>query len=211
MTEDKKDLEIATFRFGIISEFVTGVRLTYGEKEKLIKDKVGRSYNIPYSNRRTISKSSIISWVNNYKKAGYQLLGLFPINRKDKGKYKKLDPTLRLAIKDLKNENSRYTVPTIIRKLRHNKIIKMDETVNHSSVYRYLKNERINSVNKEAADRRRFEAEFPNGIWQSDVMHGPQARINGINKKVYLIAIMDDHSRLITHAEFYPAESGAIQ
>jgi hypothetical protein len=34
--QNEKKLKIATFRFGLISEFVTGVRLNYGEKESLI-------------------------------------------------------------------------------------------------------------------------------------------------------------------------------
>ena len=40
--EEKKqrDLEIATFRFGVISEFVTGVQLEYGDKDRLIEDKI---------------------------------------------------------------------------------------------------------------------------------------------------------------------------
>ena len=34
MSNEQK-MEIATFRFGIISDFVTGTELSYGEKEKL--------------------------------------------------------------------------------------------------------------------------------------------------------------------------------
>ncbi len=62
---------------------------------------------------------------------------------------------------------------------------------------------------KEASpkDRRRFEAELPNDIWQSDVMHGPSLLVSGRKKKTYLIAFIDDHSRLIPHAEFYLSEN----
>lgn len=49
MTEDEKNLEIAAFRFGIISEFVKGARMDYGEKEKLIVEKISRQYRIPNS------------------------------------------------------------------------------------------------------------------------------------------------------------------
>jgi hypothetical protein len=34
-------------------------------------------------------------------------------------------------------------------------------------------------------------------------MHGPYVKVDGKSKKAYLIAIIDDHSRLIIHAEFY--------
>lgn len=207
MTEDDKKMQIATFRFGVIADFVTGLKLSYGEKEKLIKEKTERSYLIPYSDHSAISRSTIVSWINCYKKSGYRLEGLAPKTRKDKGKYRKLDATLRLAITEVKKEHGRLTVPALIKKLRHKKLISMDEHVNLSSVYRFLKQEDLTSLNKEAPDRRHFEAELPNEIWQSDILHGPQARVNGVNKKMYLCAIMDDHSRLIVHAEFYESET----
>ena len=175
MTEDDKKMQIATFRFGVIAEFVTGVKLSYGEKEKLIKDKTDRRYEIPFSDHSAISRSTIMSWINCYKKSGYRLEGLVPKTRKDKGKYRKLDVTLRLAIIEAKKENSRLTVPALIKKLRHKKLISMEEWVNLSSVYRFLKQENLSSLNKDATDRRHFEAELANEIWQSDILHGPQA------------------------------------
>jgi hypothetical protein len=38
-------------------------------------------------------------------------------------------------------------------------------------------------------------------------MHGPKLRVGNTLKKTYLIAFIDDHSRLIPHGEFYPSES----
>ncbi len=59
-------------------------------------------------------------------------------------------------------------------------------------------------------DRRKYEAQLPNDIWQSDVMHGPRVHIDGKNRKSYLIAFLDDHSRLITHGYFYTSESTKV-
>jgi transposase InsO family protein len=64
---------------------------------------------------------------------------------------------------------------------------------------------RVNSHHPE--DRRKFEAELPNDLWQSDVMHGPLITSGGKTKKSYLIALLDDPSRLIAHGEFYLSES----
>ena len=38
MLNDKNDLpmKVATFRFGVIADFVTGTRLGYGDKERVI-------------------------------------------------------------------------------------------------------------------------------------------------------------------------------
>jgi hypothetical protein len=56
-------------------------------------------------------------------------------------------------------------------------------------------------------DRRKFEAELPNDLWQSDCMHGPSVLHDDKRRKAYLLAFIDDHSRLIPHAEFYLSES----
>ncbi|VEN74065.1 conserved hypothetical protein [Candidatus Desulfarcum epimagneticum] len=65
----------------------------------------------------------------------------------------------------------------------------------------------MDMTRKTPEDRRKFEAEMPNDLWQSDVMHGPKVLADGKNKKTYLIAIIDDHSRLIVHAKFYFSEN----
>jgi putative transposase len=52
-------------------------------------------------------------------------------------------------------------------------------------------------------DRRKYEAELPNDIWQSDCMHGPMVDVEGRQRKSYLFAFIDDMSRLICHGEFY--------
>ncbi|CAO0823477.1 hypothetical protein DFAR_3710035 [Desulfarculales bacterium] len=55
-------------------------------------------------------------------------------------------------------------------------------------------------------DRRRFEVELPNDIWQSDAMHGPMLLVGDKRRKTYLFAFIDGMSRLIAHAEFYLPE-----
>jgi len=59
---------------------------------------------------------------------------------------------------------------------------------------------------KNAKTFRRFEAERPNQIWQSDILYGPylpDPNQPEKNKRTYLVAFIDDFSRLVPHAEFY--------
>lgn len=207
MTEDEKKLKIATFRFGLISEFVTGVRLQYGEKEKLIKEKILRGYDVPFSVGDRVARSTLEKWICDYKKAGYRLEGLMPKERADKGKTRALSDHIKLAIKEIRKEEPQIHLPAMLKKLRHKKLIAQDEVLTSSTVHRYLRSEKLNSVNEDAKDKRLFEASHPNEIWQSDVMHGPLVKHDGKMKKSYLIAIIDDHSRLIIHAEFYLSEA----
>jgi transposase InsO family protein len=205
MTEDEKNLEIAAFRFGIISEFVTGSRMDYGEKEKLIVEKISRQYRIPNSTQTSISKSTIKSWITNYRFAGNRINGLMPKARIDKGKYRSLDPSIQMAIQEIKRELPEITGISLITELQHRKYLSIHETVNLSVLYKFLKNENLQKPKLEH-DRRAFEAKLPNEMWQSDVLHGPEAYVAGKKIKSYLIAILDDHSRLAVHAKFFLSE-----
>lgn len=205
MTEEQKK-ELAIFRFGIISEFVTGMELPYGEKEKLLNEKSKRFYSIPFSSKKSIAKSSILCWIRTYNKGGKRIEALYPRPRKDKGKFRKLDENICQEIKNLRTLRPNLTVPMMIKILKQNKVLSMDENIRLPSIYRYLKSENLKKINTGEPDKRKFEAEFPNQVWQGDVMHGPKVRINGVNKKSYLNAFIDDHSRFIIHAEFFADE-----
>jgi transposase InsO family protein len=207
LNDDDQKLQIATFRFGLISEFVTGVRLHYGEKERLIKEKLQREYNIPFSERSTLSRSTLEKWICDYKRAGYRIDGLYPQSRSDKGVSRSLSGSLKIAIKEIKKETPGLKAPALIASLRHKKFIAADEHINMSTLYRYLRTEELTTINENAVDKRHFEALYPNEIWQSDVMHGGLVRVEEKSRKTYLIAIIDDHSRFIVHAEFYLNET----
>jgi hypothetical protein len=46
--------------------------------------------------------------------------------------------------------------------------------------------------------------QYANELWQADTMHGPSLKVNGTWKKTFLIAFIDDASRVITHAPAKP-------
>ena len=202
MKEEEK-IEIAKFRFGIISDFVTGVRFCHGEREKLLREKCARKYTIPFSSRTTVSRGCIALWIAKYRAAGNQLSGLMPLVRIDAGTFRNLDLSVRMSIRELKMENPKWTLGTIVAKLRERYVLGPHEQINQATCYRFLQTLDLESATGANADRRSFEAAYPNAIWQCDVLHGPQVKIEtGALRKSYLIAILDDHSRLITHAQF---------
>src|SRR5699024_9981105 len=43
-------------------------------------------------------------------------------------------------------------------------------------------------------------------LWQADLSHGPYISINGKMKKTFLIAYIDDCSRLVPYAQFFTSE-----
>ena len=205
--EEERKREIATFRFGVISDFVVVHQLERGERERLLKEKAERQWAIPYSRRTRISVSTLASWVRRYERSGRKLESLYPQGRGDIGRSRVLDEEVAQMLINLKKELPRVSVQGLIEELRKRKIIEAWVKVCPTTVYRFLKGQGLLSASQEVPkDRRRFEAELPNDLWQSDMMYGPTVRVEGRQRKTYLFAFLDDMSRLVPHAQFYLSE-----
>jgi putative transposase len=206
MTEDEKK-QVAAFRFGVICELVNGVNLEPGEQERLIRDKCCRKWQIPFSSKTHISRSSILRWMRLYKQSGARLSSLYPKDRRDRGHSRSLDEETALALIELRKQLPKATVGHLIDKMQKRRLVSAGISLAPSNVYRFLhQHELMNPKMTAPTDRRKFEAELPNDLWQSDVMHGPRVELGGKKRKSYLIAILDDHSRLIVHGRFYLTE-----
>ena len=69
MNEQQKQ-QVAIFRFGVISDFVSPTRLGWGERARLIEQKCDRQWQIPFSHRTRLSPPTIRSWIRSYEKSG---------------------------------------------------------------------------------------------------------------------------------------------
>jgi putative transposase len=201
MTEEEKK-QISVFRFSVISDFVLSTSMSRREKSRLMADKCSRKWQIPFSEKTRISPPTIRRWIRLYKSGGLE--ALHPKDRADQGDCRVMDEETCCHLFELRKKLPTATVPQLIDQMTR-------ECPWHrpsqSTVYRFLhQNDMMRPVEGSPADRRKFEAELPNDLWQSDVMHGPFVDVGGKQKKTYLIAIIDDHSRLIVHARFYLSE-----
>jgi transposase InsO family protein len=204
MTEDEK-MQVAVFRFGVISDFVIGAQMSRAEKRRLMRDKCARKWQIPFSEKTRLSMGTISRWRRLYRDSNGDLKSLQPKNRCDQGKSRAMDEETCLSLIELKLETPALTVPQLIEQINR---VSPDIVLNNSTVYRFLhQQDLIHLQVKKPVDRRKFEAELPNDLWQSDVMHGPKVDVNGKMRKSYLIAVIDDHSRLIAHGQFYLSEA----
>ena len=206
MTQEEKQ-RVAVFRFGIIHEFVGGTRLEHGEQERLLREKCARKWDIPCSNQTRLSRSTILRWVRLYLEKTSKLDALYPLGRNDNGQSRALDQDSGLAFIKLRRQLPELTVVDLVKQLQERRLITDGTSLSLSTAYRFLHSH--NLMTKEAAapvDRRKYEVELPNDMWQSDVMHGPMVLSGDKLRKAYLIAFIDDHSRLIPHGRFYLSE-----
>jgi transposase InsO family protein len=202
--ENKK--RIAEFRFGVIADLIGHRKLNWGEHGRLLKEKASQHWEIPFSSRTTISSATILGWIRRYKRSGRKLSSLYPAQRCDKGSFRSLDSETVQTLINLKQEYKKASVPGIIRKAKVRKLLPSDFKVTTATLYRLFREKGLMDKQISAEDRRRYEAELANEIWQSDCLHGPKVDVKGKLRKSYLFAFIDDCSRLIPHAEFYLSE-----
>ena len=205
MNEDEKK-EVAIFRYSVISDFVNGMDMSRAEKRQLMTEKCGRKWQIPYSRKSRISKETIRNWIRLYKDGGLE--SLKPKDRLDQGKSRAMDDDTCEALICLRKELPNATVLYLMDQMKQRNLVTPGTVLHKTTVYRFLhQNNLMSPEASKPVDRRKFEAELPNDLWQSDVMHGPRVDADGRKKKTYLIAILDDHSRLIIYARFYLSEN----
>lgn len=118
-----------------------------------------------------------------------------------------MPPETAALIERLKRENPPRTGTALLRELALTSG-QNQAPLSASTLYRFLRarglTERQLLLDKATAHKK-YEAEHANQIWQSDLMFGPWVqRPGGGKRQVFLQATLDDASRLIPHAQFYP-------
>jgi len=206
----EKDLseQIALFRYGIIADFVhlaPGTKGLYAQ----IRKKAALEYSIPDSGRTRVAEETIRSWLKKYRKNGFD--GLLPKARTDRGKTRKLPLEVADVLLATKEKEPELTVPLTIKKARQTGKIPDDIRLPESTVYKLLARHGLTGKKKSVAkDHRRFAYQYAGELFMSDVMHGPTVMWEGGRKrKTYLIAFIDDASRVIPYAAFAFSENTA--
>ena len=205
--EETRKQQIALFRFGVIAQLLGYSRLDRGEREACIKKLAAQKWEIPFSQKSSISRSTIRAWLRRYEASGRKLESLFPKQREDAGVARSIDPETELALVNLRREMPRASLSVVLQIAAQRKLLPPGFAASQQSIYRLFRRHGLHRQQPAPQDRRRFEAELPNDLWQADCMHGPRVNSGGQQRKTFLFACIDDHSRLITGARFYLREN----
>ncbi len=199
-----KPEKIALFRYGLIAPLILET-LPRGELTRRAEEIAGRAYDIPHSTRRTVSIDTLLDWALRYRRNGLE--GLTPQPRQDRGQARVVDSQTATLIERLKRENPHRTGTSLLRQLASSQG-QEQPTLSASTLYRFLRQHGLTTqqlLSEPTTARKKFEAQFANQIWQSDMLFGPWVeRPGGGKRQVFLQATLDDASRLIPHAQFYP-------
>ena len=186
--------DIALFRYSLIRE-AADPSLSSAERGRLVRYLAARDHLGPHGERVRVGRSTLDRWIRAWHTGGFD--ALVPEARTAEAKTPA--QVLELAVA-LKLERPGRTATQVCR------IIAADQgwapsarTVQRLFARRGL-NVRPDGRPPEAFGR--FEKEASNVLWTGDAMHGPVVA----GRKVYLLAFIDDHSRLLVGYRWCHAE-----
>jgi putative transposase len=200
---------VALFRYGLIADLL---HLPAGDRSlhTRLREKATREYDIPGTTRRRVAAETLRDWLYTYRRAGFD--GLKPRVRADHGHARALPQAVADELCALKEAHPTYSVALIITTARAQQRVPADLPLAPATVHRLLSRHGLMARPIDAPtskDRRRFSYDAANELWMSDVMHGPTVRDAEDRRrhKTYLIALLDDATRMIPYAAFTRSET----
>lgn len=201
----ERNMEIALFRYGLISALLFDP-LAAGELEKALRQIAGKRYPIPYSTRTKVGVSTLRRYLKLYQQGGFDALR--PKGRSDKGRPRAFPAQVIQKAIALREEQPARTTTTLADILKRDPELSPEQIPNAHTLASHLrscgKTRRLLAQNPRTY--RRFEREHVNSLWQGDAMAGPwlpDPFAAGKKRRAHLFCFLDDHSRLIPHAEFF--------
>ena len=175
-----------------------------GERRALLLRLADRSWPGPDGEAFTASAETLRVWARRYRTGGLDALRDVP----------PVSPGIRALTPEevalfcaLKREVPARSLDRLIEIAEALELIEKGKA-RRSTVHRALRAEdlsgrRPRKVANEDLDR--FEAGFPNEIWQSDMLEGPllpDPDKRGAQRRAWLYTFLDDHSRMCLHGRF---------
>jgi transposase InsO family protein len=210
MTDAHYRQALALFRYGLIAEFIqlpAGSRGLYAR----LREKARADYVIPGSKRTRVAPETLRHWLKDYRRGGFD--ALLPKGRADRGHSRALPQAVADALLSLKDEQPGLSIPQLIRAVQQSGVAPVSLLLPPSTVHRLLSRaglmHKANAADPASAqDRRRFAFVHAGQLWMSDVMHGPSVAIPGHGRrKTYLIAFLDDATRVVPYCAFALSEN----
>lgn len=198
MTENEKN-SVALFRYGIISELVTGLN-RFPNLDAYFKAKSELEWKNPEGKLVKISEKTIERWYYNYLKYGFDILK--PKSRSDSGRVRKIDDELLNVINHYVVEHPRMPSTLIYKELIENHYI-TPKDISLSTITRYVGRLKKSKGTVMQAEMKRYEASHINDIWCCDTTYSFKLTVGGEKKRMYIIAIIDDASRLIVGIDVF--------
>ncbi|MDE1675348.1 DDE-type integrase/transposase/recombinase [Nocardia gipuzkoensis] len=185
---------IGLFRYRLICPALDE-GLSTKQRGRLVREIAATTHTDPFGNPIVVARNTIDRWVRNYRKGGFEALVPSP-----RLLGARTDAQVLELAASLKRENPARTVAQVARILR----TATGWAPSESTLLRHFHRLELMgpAVGHTGEVFGRFEAADPNELWCGDALHGPRVG----DRKTYLFAFIDDHTRLLTGYRFGYAE-----
>ena len=202
----KKVEEIANFRYRLISPIVSKESLCFGEIVEQIREAAGKHYQIPGTRKSRISARTIERYLKQYREGGFKAL----MPKSTSQRPNRIPTDYIESALALKREHPKRSVNQIIETLEMSGQVPKG-VLKQSTLYDHFKREDLTKERgkKESKAYQRFSLKHRNQRWQGDschLLHIPDPKDPKRKVKLYLIAWLDEATRILTHGQLYVEE-----
>lgn len=162
----------------------------------------GREFDVPGRGMKKFKAVTMKSWLHRYKQKGFP--GITPRPRKDHGSFRKITPGLRDQIRLHRKDWPSLSVVQFYDRCLTAQLLG-EPPLGIETLRRFLKKEGLAKRESLSSARKRYEMSRFGELCVADFMHGPEVleHDNARRKrKAILLAIIDDHSRMIVAHEW---------
>lgn len=195
---DRSRTEVALFRYGILAPLISGT--WDGSSAQFFKHAAEKTYVLPDGREVDYTPHTLYRWYAAYTKEGFDALKVKA--RIDSGRFRRIDDDIADQIIYMKKEHPRLPATLIREKLIENGTINEDD-LSLSTINRFINKHFEKMKLSQSAEMRRYEREHINEVWCGDSSVGPYIKEDGVKRRVYIIALIDDASRFIVGADVF--------
>jgi transposase InsO family protein len=203
MSKEEKKQQIALFRYSLIASAVANT-FEAPSIAQHFRNVAAKKHLSPDGRLVDVNVASLERWFYTYKKLG--LAGITPKSRMDIGMSRVLSDAATNRMYELREQFPYITGKAIYRKLIEEGIVNTAD-ISLATVHRYIRKNGLKTSASNSQEVKVFEMEFANDCWQSDYSTGPKIKISGKITQTFLMALLDDASRHVLHAQFYLNEN----
>lgn len=200
MLDEKEREKIALKKFALIAPVLNG---QVSSQLEYFKKLAAKPIEMPHYGPKRYAVKTFQWWLCLYRRHGLE--GLKPGYRSDRGKSRRVTGEIAAKIRE-----KRAQKPLLSGALLYEELVKegafTPDKLSPATFYRFLAQNPDLAAGKDPGVKekeiKRFSHRWVNELWQTDVMYGPYLKLGRAKKRTYLLAFIDDASRLITAAQF---------
>jgi len=190
--------DIALLKFSIISQLVNNPG-SYSSNTEFF-NLASKQEILIHGVKKSFSPETIERWYYDYKKGGFE--ALIPKRRIDIGRRRVVDDDV---IDEIKKEIELYPRKTARQIFLELKLLGKCSYNTVNRIYKTIKENQNKYIPNK--DMRRYECAFFNDVWCADSSVGPYLYKDNEKIKLYIIAFIDDASRMITACKIFDSDN----